>query len=76
MEAARYPKLIEGLPPVEGVITMGCQVHCPYLPSRFREDRGLDDPTGQGDEAFILTAKRIEEKILALKERLAMQDRA
>lgn len=71
METAQYSKLIEDLPAVDGVITMGCNVKCPYLPSKFREDWDLDDPTGQGDEVFVKTIKSIEEKIQLLKERLA-----
>jgi len=52
------------------VITMGCNVQCPYLPCRWREDWGLEDPTGKPDEAFYATMDAIEAKILALKERL------
>ena len=73
MEKDQHSKLIQALPPVDGVITMGCNVKCPWLPSKFREDWGLDDPTGQSDAVFINTAKLIEEKIMALKERLALQ---
>ena len=73
MEKDQQSKLIQALPPIDGVITMGCNVKCPWLPSKFREDWGLDDPTGQSDAIFIKTAKLIEEKIMALKERLALQ---
>jgi len=75
MEQTQHSKLIDELPPLDGVITMGCNVKCPFLPSRFREDWGLDDPTGQPDAAFIDTAKAIEKKILELKGRL-MKERA
>lgn len=70
MEKTQYSKLIDELPPLDGVITMGCNVKCPFLPSRFREDWGLSDPTGKSDAMFIDTAKAIEKKILELKERL------
>nr|WP_325195371.1 arsenate reductase ArsC [uncultured Oscillibacter sp.] len=71
MEAeGQYSKLLEDLPPVDGVITMGCNVQCPFLHCRWREDWGLDDPTGQSDQAFLETIERIEEKVLALKEKL------
>ncbi len=70
MERTQHSKLIDVLPPLDGVITMGCNVKCPWLPSRFWEDWGLDDPTGQPDAAFIDTAKAIEEKILELRDRL------
>ena len=70
MEQTQHSKLIDVLPPLDGVITMGCNVKCPWLPSRFREDWGLDDPTGQPDEVFMETAKAIEEKVLELRDRL------
>jgi len=46
MEKAQYSKLLSELPSVDEVITMGCNVQCPVLPCRVREDWGLDDPTG------------------------------
>ncbi len=70
MEQTQRNKLIDELPPVDIVITMGCNVDCPYLPSRHREDWGLDDPTGLEDEKFIVTAQIIEKKILELKTRI------
>lgn len=71
MEAAQHSKLIDDLPEnVDVVITMGCNVECPYLPSRHREDWGLEDPSGQSDDAFILTAQIIEEKVKELKKRI------
>jgi arsenate reductase (thioredoxin) len=68
MEASQRPKLLEELPPVDIVITMGCNVQCPALPSRHREDWGLQDPTGQGDEAFQRVIDTIERKIKTLAE--------
>lgn len=71
MEAeGQHSKLLEELPPVDGVITMGCNVQCPHLPCKWREDWGLDDPTGKSDEVFLETIRQIEVKILRLKERL------
>ena len=71
MEATQYSKLLSEIPPVDVVITMGCNVHCPFLPCSHREDWGLEDPSGKSDEAFLETIRRIEEKILALKAQLA-----
>ena len=72
MEAeGQHSKLLSDLPPVDVVITMGCNVHCPSLPCRWREDWGLDDPTGQPDDVFLETIHRIEEKILQLKARVS-----
>jgi len=70
MEQAQHSKLLSEIPPVDVVITMGCNVSCPYLPCRYREDWGLDDPTGQGREAFERTADIIEHKVLELKQKI------
>lgn len=52
------------------VITMGCNVQCPYLPCSHREDWGLEDPTGHSDAVFLETIRLIEENILDLRERI------
>ena len=70
MEATQYSKLLSDIPQVDVVITMGCNVQCPYLPCSHREDWGLEDPTGKSDAAFLKTIQLIEEKILDLKQRL------
>ena len=71
MEAqGQRSKLLSDLPAVDVVITMGCNVRCPMLPCKWREDWGLEDPTGKPDEAFLQTIQLIEEKIRGLKERL------
>ncbi len=70
MEQTQHSKLVDTLPPVDVVVTMGCNVHCPYLPCKHREDWGLDDPSGKEDAVFLETIRIIEEKILDLKERL------
>jgi arsenate reductase len=70
MEETQHPKLLEDIPPVDIVITMGCNVECPYLPCRHREDWGLDDPTDKTDDAFIEVVSVIEAKIKELKLRL------
>lgn len=74
MEKTQYSKLIAEIPQPDIVITMGCNVNCPYVPCKHREDWGLDDPTGKSDEEFIKTAKIIETKILELKERIAHRE--
>lgn len=71
MEDSQYSKLIAELPEeIDIVVTMGCNVECPNLPSKHREDWGLDDPSGKPDEAFHMTADLIKEKIIDLKERI------
>ncbi len=71
MEQTQHSKLVSQLPPVDIVVTMGCNVNCPHLPCQHREDWGLEDPSGQGDEAFEATISAIEEKVLNLKKRIA-----
>lgn len=63
MELTQRPKLLADIPPVDVVITMGCNVECPHLPCKCREDWGLDDPTGKPDEEFIKVIEIIETKI-------------
>lgn len=70
MELAQRPKLLGEIPPVDIVITMGCNVECPYLPCKHREDWGLNDPTGKDDSFIIASVNAIENKILILKERI------
>ena len=70
MEKDQRPKLIAELPPIDILITMGCNVQCPYLPCHHREDWGLGDPSGQPDEAFHHTMDLIHQKILDLRHRL------
>ena len=70
MEQTQRSKLLSEIPPADIVITMGCNVNCPYLPCRHREDWGLDDPSGNTDEVFIRVIKAIEEKIIKLKEQV------
>ncbi|HHW13159.1 MAG TPA: arsenate reductase ArsC [Firmicutes bacterium] len=71
MEQTQYPKLIEALPPVDVVVTMGCNVSCPFLPSKHREDWGLVDPTGKSDAEFKAVINQIEEQVLKLAEAIA-----
>ena len=70
MELTQRSKLLTDIPAVDIVITMGCNVQCPFLPCSHREDWGLDDPSGKEDIAFLYTMQRIEEKVLDLKQRI------
>ncbi|HWQ71289.1 MAG TPA: arsenate reductase ArsC [Desulfitobacteriaceae bacterium] len=70
MEKTQHPKLISDIPRPDVVITMGCNVNCPYLPCKYREDWGLEDPTGKSDNEFIAAARKIEKKIAELKEKI------
>ena len=63
-------KTLAALPAVDIVITMGCNVSCPTLPCRYREDWGISDPTGQDDMAFEAVIATIETKVRQLARRI------
>jgi len=70
MELTQRNKTLEEIPPLDIVITMGCNVDCPFLPCQYREDWGLDDPSGQSDEVFKETIETIEFKVKELGQRI------
>lgn len=72
MEDNQHSKLISDLPKLDILITMGCNVNCPTLPAKHREDWGLDDPSGLEDYGYELTAKIIDEKIKNLEYRIKL----
>ena len=74
MEETQHSKLLSDIPPVDIVITMGCNVTCPYLPCKYREDWGLEDPTGKSDEEFREVIDMIEHKVIDLKNRIASRE--
>lgn len=41
MEETQRSKLLADIPTVDTVVTMGCNVQCPFLPCKHREDWGL-----------------------------------
>lgn len=70
MEKTQKPKLLDDIPKVDIIITMGCNVECPFLPCEHREDWGLEDPTGKSDEEFIKVIEIIRKKIIELRDNL------
>lgn len=74
MEQTQRSKLLADIPPVDIVVTMGCNVECPFLPCKHREDWGLDDPSGMADYVFINTITLVNKKISQLKQRIENGD--
>ena len=70
MEKTQYPKLINEIPQVDFLISMGCNVGCPYVGREFDDNWQLDDSTGKDDQEFIKVIHEIKEKVLKLKEEL------
>lgn len=69
MAKSQYSKLIEDIPEVDIVITTGCNVSCPNIKSKYKEDWGLEDPTGKSDDFFKETISEIERKVINLRQR-------
>ena len=71
MEKTQKPKLLDDIPEVDYLITMGCNVVCPVIPYAVKKDDwGLEDPTGKNDGEFIAVIKTIEKKVINLIEEL------
>ncbi len=67
MEESQYSKLIDDLPEVDYVISMGCNVVCPVLSFRHKKyDWGIEDPSGKSDEEFVKVIDEIESNIFKL----------
>ena len=70
MEKTQYSKLVCDIPTPDILISMGCNVECPYIGMPFDDDWGLDDPTGKSEEEYIKVIKESEGKVVALRERI------
>lgn len=70
----QYNKTLDQLPKLDVVITMGCGVQCPMIDCTYREDWGLQDPTGKSDAVFIQVIEEIETRIRSLKQRLTKDE--
>ena len=66
MEQTQYSKTIDSIPVPDTVISMGCEVGCPYIGRAFDDNWGLSDPTGQSDEVFVEVIKQIEDRVRSL----------
>ena len=66
-----YPKLLSDIPEeVDILITMGCNVVCPFVPNSHSEDWGLDDPSGGPIEGYRETRDLIKSKVEDLIKRV------
>lgn len=65
------PKLLADIPQeVDILITMGCNVVCPFVPNIHSEDWGLEDPSGGPIEGYRETRDIIKEKVEELITRV------
>lgn len=68
MEISQKSKNLDKLPPIDIAITMGCEVYCPFLEAKYKDDWGLEDPSGKSDEDFKIVIDKIEKNIKILRE--------
>ncbi|MCI1208026.1 MAG: arsenate reductase ArsC [Treponema sp.] len=66
----QFNKRITDIPSPDILVTMGCGVSCPAVKAQWKEDWGLDDPTGKGMAAFAATLDIIEKKMRELAEKI------
>lgn len=66
MEKNQYSKTFDKIPEPDMVISMGCDVGCPYIGRDFNDNWGLQDPTGCSDEVFMEVISKIEKNVLGL----------
>lgn len=65
------PKLLTDIPlKLDILITMGCNVSCPFVPNKHMEDWGLTDPSGGSIEDFRKTRDIIKLKVEDLIKRV------
>jgi arsenate reductase (thioredoxin) len=66
----QYPKLLKDIPgEVDYLITMGCNVVCPYIPNSITEDWGIEDPSGGTTQDYRIARDIIKEKVIDLINR-------
>ena len=70
MEKEQHSKLVSDIPEPDIAISMGCNVSCPFIGRPFDDNWGLEDPTGKSDEEFKVIIKEIEDRILAMREKI------
>ena len=69
--SSHHPKLLSDIPEeLDLLITMGCNVVCPFVPNQHSEDWGLEDPSGGPIDGFRVTRDLIKEKVLLLIDRV------
>ena len=67
--SSQYPKKLEEIPSeLDILITMGCDVECPFIPCEYRNDWNLDDPAGKPIDEFRRIRNIIKDNVKNLIE--------
>ena len=65
MEETQKPKLLDDIPEVDYLITMGCNVVCPILPYTVKKDDwGLEDPSGKMIKSLLKQLRRLKVRFI------------
>lgn len=57
------PKLLEDIPDLDILVTMGCGVECPFKPAKYRVDWQIKDPVGEDLDFFRKIREEIRGKV-------------
>jgi arsenate reductase len=61
------PKLLNDIPgSFDVLVTMGCEVECPFVPARKQENWGIPDPVGKPIGEFRAARDTIADKVKEL----------
>jgi arsenate reductase (thioredoxin) len=64
------PKTLDDIPfEIDILVKMGCGIVCPFVPNKYEEDWGLEDPVGKSIEEFRKTRDIIKTKVQLLIEK-------
>jgi arsenate reductase (thioredoxin) len=62
--SSQYPKTLSEIPgSIDILISMGCGVDCPHVPSKYRNDWQIEDPVGMPADFFRKVRDIIEGKV-------------
>ena len=69
--SSHYPKTLENIPfEIDILIKMGCGVVCPFVPNKYEEDWGLEDPVGKPIDEFRKARDIIKSKTIELIQKV------
>jgi len=66
MEQTQYSKTFNKIPKPDVLISMGCDVGCPFIGREFDDNWVLPDPTGKSDGEFLKVIEEIKKRIMQL----------
>lgn len=65
----QYPKTIQAIPSPDIAISMGCEVHCPFIGRAFDDNWHIEDPMGRADEDYLKAMRQIRTEVQKIPEK-------